>query len=154
MSASVARLLAIAWIASLGVAPQALANEATDRAAIEAAAQAWTKAFNARDERALLALATDDLMVLDASTPPVIGARAHEAWKMAVLGPVKSTSKEIVIDGNVAWRVAVFDKSQALEIWKRVGGEWKLHRQMSSNLLTRSNLLPPPLEPMRDQPMN
>ena len=154
MSARIARLLAIAWIASLGVVSQALANESADRAAIEATAQAWTKAFNARDERALSALATEDLIVLDANTPPVTGARAREAWKRAVTSPVTSTSKEIVIDGDIAWRVAVLGKGQALEIWKRVGGEWKLHRQMSSNLLTQSNLLSPPSEPVLDRPTN
>jgi len=154
MSARVARLLAIVWIASLGVVSQAFASESADHAAIEATAQAWIKAFNARDERTLSALATEDSIVLDANTPPVTGVRAREAWKKAVTGPVTSTSKEIVIDGDIAWRVAVLGKGQALEIWKRVGGEWKLHRQMSSNLLTQSNLLSPPAEPVLDRPTN
>lgn len=154
---SVARLLAIAWFAVLGVAPLALASEATDRAAIEAAAQGWVRAFNAGDANALLAVATDDLVLLDASGPPMSGVRAREAWKKAMgasRGQLTSVTKEIVIAGDVAWRIAALKEGQALEIWQRVGGEWKIHRQMSSNLLTHSNVLPPPSEPVLDRPTN
>ena len=43
-----------------------------------------------------------------------------------------------------------------LEIWKRVKGEWKLHRQMSSTLLVPPRMLPRPLppEPVLDKPAN
>lgn len=154
-------LLAIAWFAGMGVAPLALATEAADRAAIEAASQSWAKAFNARDSKALLALATDELVLLDANGPPLSGARARDAWVKALgtaQGNVTSVSKEIVIAGDVAWRIAALSgadrQGQALEIWKRVGGAWKIHRQMSSNVLTHSNLLPPPTEPVLDRPAN
>jgi len=156
MRVSVARLLAIAWIASLGIVPEALATEAADRAAIEVAAQAWAKAFNTRDVNTLLALATEDLIVIDANTS-MTGARAREAWKKAVgaaQGQITSSSKEIVVADDVAWRIAALGKGQTLEVWKRVGGGWKLHRQMSPNLLAPSNLLSPPSEPVLDQPTN
>jgi ketosteroid isomerase-like protein len=155
---SVVRLFAIAWLA---VAPLALATESSDRAAIEAEAQAWTKAFNARDANALLALATDDLILLDSNGPPLSGSRAREAWKKALgaaQGEVTNVSKEIVVAGEVAWRIAALGNAtkqgQVLEIWRRVGGGWKLHRQMSSNLLMQSNLLPAPTEPVLDRPTN
>jgi ketosteroid isomerase-like protein len=154
MRANAACLLAIAWV---GFAPLALATESSDRVAIEAAAQAWAKAFNARDPNALLAVATEDLIVLDANGPPMSGARAREAWKKALgasPGKIVSVSKEIVVAGDVAWRIAALGQGQALEIWKRVGGEWKIHRQMSSNVLARSNLLPVPTEPVLDRPTN
>ena len=155
MKMNVACMLAIAWCVGIAVAPQALATESADRAAIEAAAQAWAKAFNARDANALLALATDDLVVLDANNPPLSGARARDAWKKAVgaaQGQVTSTSKEIVIAGDMAWRIAALRRSHAMEIWKRVGGQWRIHRQMSSNILSHSNLLPTPTEPVLDRP--
>jgi ketosteroid isomerase-like protein len=157
MSVSGARLLAVAALAAIGAAPLALATESSERAAVEAAAQAWAKAFNARDANALIALATEDLVVLDANGPPMSGGRAREAWKKALgagRGQVTSVSKEVVIAGDVAWRIAALGQGQALEIWKRVGGEWKIHRQMSSNLLTQSNLLPTPTEPVLDRPAN
>jgi ketosteroid isomerase-like protein len=151
------RSVAIAALAAIAFAPLALATESTDRAAIEAAAQAWAKAFNARDPNALLALATEDLIVLDANHPAMTGARAREAWKKALGAaqrPLISTSKEIVIDGDVAWRIAALGEGQALEIWKRVAGQWKIHRQMSSNVLTPPKLRSPPSEPVLDRPAN
>jgi ketosteroid isomerase-like protein len=157
MSVSGVRSMAIAALAAIAFAPLALATESADRAAIEAAAQAWAKAFNARDPNALLALATEDLIVLDTNNPPMSGARAREAWKKAVGSaqrPLTSTSKEIVIDDDVAWRIAALGQGQALEIWKRVGGQWKIHRQMSSNVLTQPKLLSPPSEPVLDRPAN
>lgn len=157
MRASGARWLAIAAFAAVAVAPLAFADESSDRAAIEVAAQAWAKAFNARDTDALLALGTDDLVVLDSNNPPMTGARAREAWKRA-LGraqePLTSTSKEIVIAGDVAWRIATVRQGQVLEIWKRVGGQWKIHRQMSSHILTQPQFLPSPSEPVLDRPAN
>lgn len=157
MSVGGARLLAIAALAAIALAPLSFAAESSDRAAIETAAQAWVKAFNARDTNALLALATDDLVVLDANHSPMTGPRAREAWKKAVGAaqrPLTSTSKEIVISGDVAWRIAAVGTGQVLEIWKRVGGQWKIHRQMSSNVLTQPRVLPAPSEPVLDRPVN
>jgi hypothetical protein len=84
MSIKLACLLAIAWFTGLGIAPVVLATESADRAAIEAAAQAWTRAFNARDANALLAVASDDLVLLDGSSAPMSGPRARDAWKKAL----------------------------------------------------------------------
>jgi ketosteroid isomerase-like protein len=157
MSVSGARLLAIAAFAAVAVAPLTFATESSDRAAIVAAAQTWAKAFNARDTNALVGLATEDLVVLDANNSPMTGARAREAWNRAVGAaqkPITSTSKEIVIAGDVAWRIAALGSGQVLEIWKRVGGQWKIHRQMSSNVLTQPKLLPTPSEPVLDRPAN
>src|SRR5687767_15844005 len=98
MSIKLACLLAIAWFAGVGIAPVALATESADRAAIEAAAQAWTKAFNARDANALLAVASDDLVLLNGSSAPMSGSRARDAWKKALgsgQGQLTNVSKEI-----------------------------------------------------------
>jgi len=161
MSVKVARLLLIAWLVSACVASPAFATESADRAAIEAAAQAWAKAFNARDANALLTVATDDLVLIDGSSAPTTGARARDAWKKALgsgQGQLTNVSKEIGIAGDVAWRIAVLKdaarRGSVMEIWKRVGGEWKIHRQMSSSLLSPSNLLPTPTEPVLDRPAN
>jgi hypothetical protein len=70
-----------------------------------------------------------------------------------------------VIAGSFAWRIAALTRklpdgnrqsSQSLEIWKRVDGEWKLHRQMSSNLLAEPGMAPRPMpsQPVLDKPSN
>lgn len=163
------RLLAPALTFLLGVSPLVLATEASDRAALEAAAQAWIKAFNARDAEALVALTTEDVVLLDADVPPISGRKAaRAAWQQALgaaQGQVASATKEIVITGDVAWRIGAFahklpngdaaSRGQSLEIWKRMNGQWKIQRQMSSSILAQPKLLTrPPSEPILDAPRN
>jgi ketosteroid isomerase-like protein len=159
---------ALALVFLPGVSPLAVADEAADRVALEAAAQAWTKAFNARDTRALLALVTHDVVLLDPGLAPVSGKEAaRESLGRALgaaQGEITAATKEIVISGELAWRIGVLthklpigsaaSHSQSLEIWKRENGEWKLHRQMSSGILAQPKLLPRPLpsEPILDTP--
>jgi ketosteroid isomerase-like protein len=144
----------------------ALADDAADRRAIESAAQQWTKAFNARDATALVALVTEDVIVLDGGMSHIAGpARARDAWLRAAAlsqGDIKFAEKEIVISGDVAWRVGAvaykhsggeWIKGQSLEIWKRTHDGWKLHRQMSSHIMDRT-LRPAPSEPVLDRPTN
>jgi ketosteroid isomerase-like protein len=144
-------------------------TEVADRTLLESTTQAWTKAFNARRVDALIALATDDVVLLDPSLPPVTGAAAHAAWKQAVgaaRGQITNVSKEIVIAGDIAWRIGalslsgptgeVLSSGPSLEIWKRTQSGWRLHRQMSSSILPQPKLLsrPLPSEPVLDRPAN
>lgn len=154
----------------LGVAPLvhvAHADDAADRAALEAAALAWTKAFNARDADAMMSLTTDDVVLMDPGMAPASGRKAaHATWARtlgAAQGQMASATKEIVIAGPFAWRIAALTRklpdgdkqsTQSLEIWKRVGDQWKLHRQMSSNLLAEPSMAPRPMpsQPVLDKP--
>jgi ketosteroid isomerase-like protein len=171
MHMPIRRLLAPMVLLLVGISPWALADGAADRAALEAAAQAWVKAFNARDAEALVALATLDVVLMDPAVASPVSGRdaAREAWGQAVgafKGEVTSATKEAVISGDAAWRIgalarklangSVVSRGQSLEIWKRVNGEWKLHRQMSSNMLTLPKIVPRPLpsEPILDTPPN
>jgi ketosteroid isomerase-like protein len=156
-----------AWLLALLVnaLPQtATADEATDRLNIEAAAQAWTSAYNARNSEAMAKLATDDVVLLDPTLPPVSGrSAAQEIWMQALRrnkGSLETSSKEIRIATDFAWRIAalthlppnaVARPTQTLEIWQRTNDGWKLHRQMSSGILAPTRLLrSPPAGPMRD----
>jgi ketosteroid isomerase-like protein len=158
----------------LGLSQCAHADDAADRRAIEAAAQSWTKAFNARNADQLLELATDDIVLMGAQAPPISGRQAAREQLARAVGTAKgqlsNATKEIVTDGDVAWRIAALahelpgreakspaeSRGQALEIWKRVQGEWRLHRQMSSGLLARPNFgrRPDPSEPVLDKPVD
>lgn len=140
-----------------------IAGEVADRQAIESSAQQWVSAFHAQSATALAALTTTDVLVLNGDGRPVQGALgASQTWirAAAVTGTLVSTTKEIVISGDAAWRVALLSyqqsggekhRGQALEIWTRTNGAWKLHRQMSSNIIAAA-LRPAPSEPMLDQP--
>jgi ketosteroid isomerase-like protein len=169
MHIPIRRLLAAALLLLLGVSSMALADEAADRAALEAATQAWTQAFNARKAEALVSLTTEDVVLLDPSLAPVSGRAAHQALREALgvaKGKITNATKELVIAGDLAWRIGalahqlpggeVLGRGQSLEIWKRVNGEWKIHRQMSSSILAQPRLLPRPMppEPVLDTPAN
>ena len=131
--------------------------------AIETAAQAWFKAFNAHDVEGLAALSTSDIIVLDANKA------ARDAWARAFVatrGHVRSVSKEIEITGDIAWRMSALvvrrpngdeeTRGQSLEIWKRVKSEWKLHRQLAPGLLAPQDLFqrPDPKKPHLNAPKN
>jgi len=167
MRIHVLRLLGPTLSLLLGISPLTLADEAADRGALEAAAQAWIKAFNARDVDALAALATDNVVLMDPNVAPVSGQKAaREAWGKALANAkyqLTTATKEAVIAGDVAWRIGalahtlpngVVNHGQSLEIWKRVNGEWKIHRQMSSTILAQPKLLsrPLPSDPVLDTP--
>jgi hypothetical protein len=77
-------------------------------------------------------------------------------------GKLVATSREITIAQEIAWHVAglaqtqkngvVHARGQALEIWKRVDGAWKLHRRMVAEMISPQDLLtrPPAGEPVLD----
>jgi ketosteroid isomerase-like protein len=133
----------------LGISPILLADDVAD---LEAAAQARVKASNARDANAVAALSTPDVMLMDSG---LASAGATPGGQMTTV------TKEAVVAGDVAWRIGAYTRTsrtgtvvsrgQSLEIWKRSNGQWKLHRQMSSNIL-RPVPVPLPADPVRDTP--
>lgn len=147
------------------LAPPAFPGE-KDRAAIEAAAQRWIDAFNRGDAAAMAKLASEDVILMDASTPSIAGLdAARTAWQRASSKSgveLASTTKDLDIAGDVASRIVAFTKrnagrvvshGQALEVWKRENGAWKLHRQMSSGILAPPQILrrPSPSERVLDR---
>jgi ketosteroid isomerase-like protein len=155
MNHQVSRSLRAAMMLLALLCAPAVADEVADRAAIEAAAQAWMNAYNAQDVDALIAMSTDDVSLLDPTMPTVKGAQAaRKALQNATAKhPVTSRTEEIVINGDIAWRVAALKQKTSgansrtapmLEIWQRGEGRWKLRRQMSSGLLARAPLLRQP----------
>jgi ketosteroid isomerase-like protein len=139
-----------------------------ERVALEAAIQRWTTAVNAQDVVALNATMTEDVELLDANGATVAGrdAAIDALREVAARGKLGATSREITIANQFAWRTGgltqtqkngdVHARGQTLEIWQRVNGEWKLHRQMTAGFITPADLLsrPSPGEPVLDRPKN
>lgn len=161
-AASLAVMLANGLFASAA----ALAGLDSDRVALEATIQLWVKAVNAQDATALTNTMTEDVELLDASAATVKGRTAvvRTLRAAATRGRLVATSREITIANDVAWHVVglaqvqkngdVHARGQALEIWKRVQGKWKLHRRMAAGNLPPSGPLtrPSTSEPMLDGP--
>jgi ketosteroid isomerase-like protein len=138
-----------------------------ERVALEAAINRWTTAVNAQDVDTLTKTMTEDVELLD-TTATVTGrdAAIRALREVVTRGQLVATSREITIAQDVAWRVVgyaqtqkngdVHARGQALEIWKRVKGEWQLHRQMAAGILTPAVSLtrPSTTEPVLDRPRN
>jgi ketosteroid isomerase-like protein len=151
-----------------GTAPAALGDEALDREAIAAAAEAWIAAYDARDVEAMAALTAENVVLLDPVASPIVGReKAVAAWRdsaPSTRAGLAIDDKEISVAGDFAWRLgAVMLQGQdgrralrgyVLEIWKHVDGRWKLYRQMPSDLSGSPRRLPAPLpsEPVFDEP--
>ena len=74
-------------------------------------------------------------------------------------------TREITIDDDVAWHVVgvaqarkngvVQARGQALEIWKRANGEWRLQRRMTADAAPEIPVTRPSTdEPVLDRPPN
>lgn len=151
-----------------GAASIAWADEAAVRAALAAASESWNRALDARDAAAMAALATEDVVLLSPDSSPIAGrSSVREAWERALAGAatkVTAANKETEIAGDIAWRIdaythrlpngAVVSAGQSLQVWKRVDGEWKIHRIMTPIALTGPALRPRPApnEPVLDSP--
>jgi ketosteroid isomerase-like protein len=154
------------WVIGLLACTMVLAAKDPDRGALEVAMHRWMTAVNAQDADTLTATMTEDVELLDGKTTNVTGrdAAIRALREVAMRGRLVATSREITIASDVAWRVVGFTQSQkngdvhargqALEIWKRVDGDWKLHRQMAAEVITPSDSLtrPSTKEPVLDRP--
>ena len=87
--------------------------------------------------------------------------RALREW--VTRGKLLAMSREITIVDGVAWHVVglmqsqkngdVHARGQALEIWQRVNGEWKMRRRMTSVVAPEISVTRPATnEPVLDQP--
>jgi ketosteroid isomerase-like protein len=135
----------------------------SERTALGDAIQRWMTAVNAQDVVALTSMMTEDVVLLDdAATLTGRDAAIHALCSTG--GRLVATTREIKIAHDIAWHVAglsqiqkngdVRARGQALEIWKRMNGEWKLHRRMTTGVTAPWDSLTRPTtkEPVLDRP--
>lgn len=129
----------------VALAPASTSAQSADvRAAIDAANAKFGAAWAKKDAAALTALYTANATLLPPNMPRVTGAEAILAfWKagLAAVPPAaKLTSTEVEAHGDTAHEVgtyqmfasdgAVVETGKYIVVWKREGGQWKLHRDM------------------------
>lgn len=158
--------LVTVWLVS-GLFACARTPAAQDPAGVDlrAAIQRWVTAVNSRDAATLAATMTRDVELMeDAATVTGRDAAIASLREWVKHGRLVATSREITIAGDTAWHVVSLSQAgkngdlrargQALEIWKRERGEWKLHRRMAGGAVPPelSPTRPPLNEPVLDQP--
>lgn len=133
--------------------------------ALEAAIHRWTAAVNAQDEATLRTTMTEDVELSDAAaTAAGRDAAVRALREVAAHGRLVATSREITVAHDIGWHVVTLTQTrkngdvrargQALEVWKRVNGEWQLHRRVASVFGDSEDLLrrPSTHEPVLDRP--
>jgi ketosteroid isomerase-like protein len=135
-----------------------------ERVALEGAIQRWVAAVNSRDSATLKSTMTEDVELLDDAATVVGRAASLRALSEVVSsGKLVAITREITIAHDVAWHVVELSQKQkngdvralgqALEIWKRVNGEWKLHRRMAADVSPGASVTRPSTnEPVLDHP--
>ena len=169
MNKALGRVSSSAALLVTGLLTLTMALAAPDpaRVALDAATHSWIAAVNARDVDKLTKTMTEDVELLDADTAATGRDAAIRALREVVTrGPLLAACREMTIVNDVAWRVVGYTQTQkdgvvqargqALEIWRRVNGEWKLHRQMAAELFTPTDSLtrPSTSEPVLDRTKN
>ena len=116
-------------------------QEKAQEQALAGTTEAWEKAFNSGDFAAIARMMTSDACLLPPNGEKVCGAAAIEGfWKAASPTGAKMELREDEAEtsGSLGfktgtWRMlsaegAELDHGKYVEVWKRVDGAWRLHR--------------------------
>jgi uncharacterized protein (TIGR02246 family) len=119
------------------------AQDAAVRAAIEAGNKKFSAAAAKGDAATVSSLYTADAEALPPNSDVVKGRAAIQAMWQGVFGSgvtgVDLTTLEVEAHGNSAHEVgtyvikvkdAVADRGKYVVVWKKVGGQWQLHRDI------------------------
>jgi uncharacterized protein (TIGR02246 family) len=132
----------LCWLGAFALVPAVHASGDEVRKAVEAGNAAFVAAFEGGDADAIGRLYTADAKVIAPGSPIASGRAAIAAhWKAGMAG-VKNvalqthdvgTAGDLAYeDGTVTIVSTAGEKTVAryLVVWKREGGEWKLHRDI------------------------
>jgi ketosteroid isomerase-like protein len=126
---------------------QSPAAVAADDAAIRAGTVVWTDAYNAGDVDKIVALYTEDAVVMPANAPALIGHAAIKDFLTKDIAAAKAeglTDKDgigdVGISGDLAWHAgtsSVIDAAgktvetgKYIEVWHRINGKWLMVRDI------------------------
>ena len=119
----------------------ACADPVQDEEQLRSRSQAWEDAFNAGDAKELAAIYSTDAMLLPPNSEFVKGRESiEELWAGFIEGiQGKLEIEEVLLQGDLANLVGIYileaegevvDKGKYIEVWKRVGGQWELYRDI------------------------
>jgi ketosteroid isomerase-like protein len=124
------------------------ASAADDAARIRAGTDSWVKSFNAGNAGAVVALYSEDALLMPPGEAPARGTAAiKEAIAKEIAGAKKGgvtfalgTNDEVGVSGDMAWHSGFYfvndkagkavDTGKFLEVWERKGGKWRVIRDI------------------------
>ncbi|KIG01638.1 SnoaL-like domain protein [Caballeronia concitans] len=137
-------IVSVAMCCMVAMSDTAAFAQSNARTAIESSNKRFEQAVARGDAPGLAALYTENARLLPANGKTVSGRAAiTRFWQGAIDSGFKSvvlTSVEIEAHGDSAYEVGrwsapgeagkVYDAGDYIVIWKRVNGQWKLHRDI------------------------
>ena len=122
-----------------------MATEPDASARIAQAGQRFLQLFAGSDPASIAACYTEDAQILTASMSPVRGRAAIESVFKFTRRPghtLEFQTEDLDVQGGTAIEIGAYvrketggatvDRGRYIVIWKRIGGEWKIHRDMFS----------------------
>ena len=120
-----------------------VATEPDASARIAEAGRRFLLRFAASDPADIAACYTEDAQILTSSMSPVRGRAAIESLFKFTRGPghtLEFRTEDLDVQGDTAIEIgayvrrngerATFDSGRYMVVWKRVGGQWQIHRDM------------------------
>lgn len=139
-SASTRFLIPVACVLALA-ACQPKADTTADKAAVQAAAEAWPSAYNEKNAEGVAAVYSDDAEILPPGSPAVSGHDAILAFFKNDIATqwakISITTDSSDVAGDWAWRAGAWSvegppalTGKYVEVWHRTSAGWKLHRDI------------------------
>ena len=142
--------LALSVVAGCGrptSTPQTSAAIPSDEAAIRAGTTLWTDAYNAGEVDKIVALYTEDAVVMPSNAPALRGRAAIKDFLTKDIAAAKAaglTTKDGVGDvgiaGDLAWHAGTssvidaagktIETGKYIEVWRRINGQWLMIRDI------------------------
>jgi ketosteroid isomerase-like protein len=123
--------------------PLSMATDADASAHIAQAGQRFLQLFALNNSSDIAACYTEDAQMLTAGISPVRGRAAIESVFKFTRAPghtLEFQTEELDVQGATAIEIGAYvrrdrdrasvDRGRYMVVWKRVGGEWKIHRDM------------------------
>jgi len=155
-------LLALGLLVVAGCAPSAppVVDTTADEAALRSDSKAWADAYNAGDPDKIVALYTDDAVLMPPDAPAATGREAMRAFLTADIANSKAAGITLAIadgtagvSGNLGWHSGTFKVTNAagdtlgtgkyLDISRKADGKWLVFRDTWNN----DAPAPPPAPP-------
>lgn len=141
--------IAVGLIALSACQPPPPADTTVDMAAIRANGAEWDKSYNSGNADAIVALYSDDAVLMPPGAPAASGKTAMKTFLAANIAESAAAGLTLAIDANAAtagasgdlgWRSGTFtvsDKAGAtvdtgkwLEVWHKTGDKWHITRDI------------------------
>ncbi len=126
-------------------------QQKADKMAIQGGSLTWAKAFDSMDIDGVTSVYTHDAVLLPPNEPAVFGIDAIRATTMEMMNAgltVELEGLELNIQGALGYMAGRYrmrnadgdlvDRGKYIEIWSKVDGEWKIHRDIWNSSLPSS----------------